>query len=174
VVVSTWFSTRTGLALGVTTTGASVGTIYLALLSTALIDAFGWRAAFQVLAGVTVCGIGAVSFVFRVPGGFGAAVTIRKAIRKHCLRGGGSGDEAAQRESEMTSVKPRAPLEAAALSSSSYSLNRAEPSRHLSGSGSSRQAAMATLLLRPASLKGTLQVQSAARISLRALFFFKF
>jgi len=168
VVVSTWFSTRTGLALGVTTTGASVGTIYLALLSTALIDAFGWRAAFQVLAGVTVCGIGAVSFVFRVPGGFGAAVTIRKAIRKHCLRGGGSGDEAAQRESEMTSVKPRAPLEAAALSSSSYSLNR------LSGSGSSRQAAMATLLLRPASLKGTLQVQSAARISLRALFFLKF
>jgi hypothetical protein len=29
VVVSTWFSSRTGTALGITTAGASIGTIYL-------------------------------------------------------------------------------------------------------------------------------------------------
>jgi nitrate/nitrite transporter NarK len=79
------------LALGVTTSGASCGTIYLGLVSTGLIEAYGWRTAMQVLAALTVAGVGCVSFVFRVPGGHGALDTMHQGFQKHCGGGCSSG-----------------------------------------------------------------------------------
>jgi MFS family permease len=54
VLISTWFSSRTGAALGLTTAGASVGTIYLSVVASALIRAHGWRFALRWLAGLTL------------------------------------------------------------------------------------------------------------------------
>ena len=54
VLVSTWFTSRTGAALGVTTAGASVGTIYLSIISSLLIQSSGWRVAFRWLAVLTL------------------------------------------------------------------------------------------------------------------------
>ena len=54
VLVSTWFTSRTGAALGVTTAGASVGTIYLSILASLLIQSSGWRVAFRWLAVLTL------------------------------------------------------------------------------------------------------------------------
>lgn len=50
VLVSTWFSTQTGAALGVTTAGASLGTIYLSILAASLVQSCGWRITFRWLA----------------------------------------------------------------------------------------------------------------------------
>jgi len=54
VLVSTWFSTRTGAALGVTTAGASVGTVYLSILAAALLQSYGWRITFRWFAVLTL------------------------------------------------------------------------------------------------------------------------
>jgi MFS family permease len=52
--VSTWFSGRLGLALGIANAGIGIGGMLLPVLVGYLIHACGWRAAFAILAGVTL------------------------------------------------------------------------------------------------------------------------
>mmetsp|Transcript_28799 Transcript_28799/g.37200 ORF Transcript_28799/g.37200 Transcript_28799/m.37200 type:complete len:561 (+) Transcript_28799:43-1725(+) len=71
VVVSTWFKGKIGIALGITTAGASIGTIYLGFLFVVVDRVSGWRVAFRALALASFVAIGAAAFIFRVPGGSG-------------------------------------------------------------------------------------------------------
>jgi predicted MFS family arabinose efflux permease len=48
------FQDRVGLAIGIVSSGVGVGMLLVVPLTQALIGAFGWRAAFQVLAGISV------------------------------------------------------------------------------------------------------------------------
>jgi len=68
VVVSTWFSSRTGFAIGIATTGTSVGVIYLSVVMGVLIEAFGWRKALRVLAAVSFAITFAAALACRIPG----------------------------------------------------------------------------------------------------------
>lgn len=53
VALSNWFIRRRGIAIGVAAMGVSVAALFTPILSTALIDAYGWRAAWMIL-GVTI------------------------------------------------------------------------------------------------------------------------
>jgi len=86
VVVSTWFSSRTGTALGVTTAGASLGTVYLGTISSYLVDSLGWRTAFRVLAALTLLAIGGAGLFFRVPGGKRADAVLGALLRASLQR----------------------------------------------------------------------------------------
>ena len=53
VALSNWFIRRRGVAIGVAAMGVSVAALFIPLLSTALIEAYGWRWAWVIL-GVTI------------------------------------------------------------------------------------------------------------------------
>eukprot|EP00656_Telonema_subtile_P004843 TRINITY_DN12213_c0_g1_i4.p1 TRINITY_DN12213_c0_g1~~TRINITY_DN12213_c0_g1_i4.p1 ORF type:complete len:353 (-),score=41.17 TRINITY_DN12213_c0_g1_i4:14-1072(-) len=57
VIISKWFPHRSGLATGIGTAGAGVGTMYLGYLARALMDMMGWRMAFLLLGVVDFAGI---------------------------------------------------------------------------------------------------------------------
>lgn len=49
VAISNWFIRRRGIAIGIAAMGVSVAALVTPILSTALIDAYGWRAAWMIL-----------------------------------------------------------------------------------------------------------------------------
>lgn len=53
-LVANWFIRRRGMALGIATMGVSVAGIFMPLISTQLIEAFGWRYTFVVYAMIAV------------------------------------------------------------------------------------------------------------------------
>ena len=55
-ILPQWFDRRLGLAIGIAMVGLGVGTIVLPALSQELIDGFGWRGAYQILAGISLVG----------------------------------------------------------------------------------------------------------------------
>jgi MFS family permease len=59
VAVSNWFTRRRGLAIGVAMSGIGLGALLVTLLTSYLVDAFGWR--------VTFFALGAVAWVFVIP-----------------------------------------------------------------------------------------------------------
>jgi MFS family permease len=62
------FQSRTGLAIGIISSGVGVGMLLVVPLTQVLIDAFGWRTAFRVLAVLSVVWIVPASlFLMRVP-----------------------------------------------------------------------------------------------------------
>jgi len=65
VLVSKWFVRRRGTAIGIVLTGTSVGGVVMPLISTALIEAFGWRTA-MILASLIIWLILAPAVVFLV------------------------------------------------------------------------------------------------------------
>ena len=64
-VISQWFTTRRGLAIGVAVAGSGLGQFALSLSTGALISAFGWREALQLLALFTFIGITIASTLIR-------------------------------------------------------------------------------------------------------------
>lgn len=62
--VPKWFSRRRGLANGVATAGLGVGLLTVTPVASSLIDAFGWRTAYLVLAAGLVAVLGLVALVF--------------------------------------------------------------------------------------------------------------
>jgi MFS family permease len=52
--VSSWFQKRRGLALSLVVAGVGVGSVILPIAAQALIDSFGWRAAYAVLGGLVL------------------------------------------------------------------------------------------------------------------------
>ena len=82
--VQPWFTRRRGLAAGIASAGIGAGTVAVPLLATALIAAWQWRLALQVLAaGVLVVGLCATLLLRRAP-----AATARSgaAVAGHSLR----------------------------------------------------------------------------------------
>jgi MFS family permease len=68
VVVSNWFVSKRGRAIGIVGMGTSVSTMLLPLASSAMIESWGWRAAWAVMGiGVMVLVIPAALFVRRRP-----------------------------------------------------------------------------------------------------------
>ncbi|WP_144444405.1 MFS transporter [Caballeronia arationis] len=55
-ILPQWFDRRLGLAIGLAMVGLGVGTIVLPALSQHLIAGFGWRGAYQILAGISLVG----------------------------------------------------------------------------------------------------------------------
>ena len=85
--VQPWFTRRRGLAAGIASAGIGAGTVAVPLLATALIAAWQWRQAMQVLAvGVLVVGLVATLLLRRAPsaiarsGGAVAGHTLRQAL----------------------------------------------------------------------------------------------
>ena len=64
-VVSQWFTTRRGLAVGMAVAGAGLGQFAVSLSSGALLTAFGWREALQLLALFNFIGITIASMLIR-------------------------------------------------------------------------------------------------------------
>ena len=63
-----WFTLKRGLALSITSSGASFGMFIFPPLTTALITGYGWRGAYLILGSVAVCTIiGCASFIVRDP-----------------------------------------------------------------------------------------------------------
>ncbi len=56
-VVSRWFSSRQGVAIGIAAAGIGLGTVVMAPFSQYLISTAGWRTAYLVMAGVALFGI---------------------------------------------------------------------------------------------------------------------
>ena len=72
--VAAWFDRERGLALGIATAGAGIGTVVMPLIAQGLIDHSGWRAAYIGLAAISaVVGCAVVIFFIREPPGFRAA-----------------------------------------------------------------------------------------------------
>ena len=53
--IATWFDRRRGLAIGAAMAGAGLGYAYVPPLVQYMIDSYGWRAGYFVLAGITLC-----------------------------------------------------------------------------------------------------------------------
>jgi MFS family permease len=71
-VLQRWFVRRRGLATGLAVAGIGVGTLVAPPISRFLVEALGWRGAFQVLAGVTVVvGLAAAWMLYPSPGARG-------------------------------------------------------------------------------------------------------
>lgn len=64
-VVSQWFTTRRGLAVGLAVSGSGLGQFAVALTTGYLIDGFGWRGALQFLALINVVGISLSALLIR-------------------------------------------------------------------------------------------------------------
>lgn len=64
-VVSQWFSTRRGLAVGMAVSGSGLGQFAVALTTGALIDKFRWRGALQYLSLISLIGITISSILIR-------------------------------------------------------------------------------------------------------------
>jgi MFS transporter, OFA family, oxalate/formate antiporter len=63
-----WFTLKRGLALSITSSGASFGMFIFPPLTTALITAYGWRGAYLILGSLAVCAIiGCASLIVRDP-----------------------------------------------------------------------------------------------------------
>lgn len=66
--ISRWFVAKRGLAIGIVASGSGFGTLILSPLSTYLIAAYGWRAAYSILGIVTCLAlIGSAMFLRRSP-----------------------------------------------------------------------------------------------------------
>ncbi len=68
-VVSAWFPRRRGVAVGLAVAGIGVGTIVSPVISAALIDAFGWRWAYVVLAAASCATLVVAAGLLRTPPG---------------------------------------------------------------------------------------------------------
>jgi len=63
-----WFTLKRGLALSITSSGASFGMFIFPPLTTALITMYGWRGAYLILGSLAACAIiGCASFIVRDP-----------------------------------------------------------------------------------------------------------
>ena len=63
-----WFTVKRGLALSITSSGASFGMFIFPPLTTALITMYGWRGAYLILGSLAACAIiGCASFIVRDP-----------------------------------------------------------------------------------------------------------
>src|SRR6185437_6924341 len=72
--VAAWFDDNRGLALGIATAGAGIGTVVMPLIAQFLIAHYGWRVAYAGLAAISVViGWLVVIFFIREPPGFRAA-----------------------------------------------------------------------------------------------------
>ena len=71
--VTGWFQRRRAAALGIAVSGIGAGTILGPPISQALIDAYGWRSTYQILAGVAAVGfLAAASLIAPAPSMAGA------------------------------------------------------------------------------------------------------
>ena len=67
LILSNWFHEKRGTALGITTMGTGIGGMLLNPVAASLIESFGWRTAYQVLAVVIfICTVIPVWFLIRV------------------------------------------------------------------------------------------------------------
>jgi len=64
VTVSAWFSRRLGAALGIASAGIGVGILVLVPVTQLLINLYGWRTAYLVLAGIVGCGVAPIALLF--------------------------------------------------------------------------------------------------------------
>ena len=62
---SRWFVKKRGFVVGITSSGAGVGTVFIAPFATYLIASFNWRTAFLVQGLIFWIGMAAVSFLFK-------------------------------------------------------------------------------------------------------------
>lgn len=84
-LVSGWFEQRRALALGIASAGIGLGTVLGAPVARRLIDAYGWRDTYRILAVVAVLGLGfAAVLAKRAPllSGGDAALTMRELFVK--------------------------------------------------------------------------------------------
>jgi MFS family permease len=89
-IISSWFNRRLGLALGIALAGVGIGGYGWSLLVQRLIDLYGWRSAYLVIAGIIAClTLPALFLLLRdtpaslgpgVPGGTVTGMTLRQAI----------------------------------------------------------------------------------------------
>jgi MFS transporter, OFA family, oxalate/formate antiporter len=94
VALSNWFVRRRGIAIGIAAMGVSVAALVTPLVSTALIEAYGWRQAWMII-GVTVP-------IVIVPL---AVFVMRRRPEDHGLEpDGGPGNGAPPRKSKMASM----------------------------------------------------------------------
>lgn len=88
--VGGWFQRRRVLALGVTATGSGLGTLVLSPLAARLIDLYGWRQAYVILAAVGAVGLTAAAVAVRpAPGARptgGAGAHLRRASATSAFR----------------------------------------------------------------------------------------
>lgn len=83
-VISAWFTTRRGLALGLVMTGMGACTVMMPYLSSALLNSTGWRGAFLVI-GLLVAIIPAAGYAFftKMPPGYKAERAKARADKKN-------------------------------------------------------------------------------------------
>ncbi|MGW2282905.1 MFS transporter [Streptomyces sp. NPDC001770] len=82
-----WFDRRLGLALGIANSGIGVGTVIVPILTTVLIGAFGWRAAFLGLGAMALIAFPVAFFFLSEPTSRASGVrtdgdTLRTALRR--------------------------------------------------------------------------------------------
>src|SRR5690606_25468833 len=83
-----WFLRRRALAQGLSASGAGLGTLLIVPLARWLIDEFGWRRAYEVLAVLCVAAlVFAAAVAARPPGGSPAGRPSLRRIRQAAARG---------------------------------------------------------------------------------------
>jgi MFS family permease len=88
-LVGGWFERKRATALGIASAGVGLGTIIGAPLSRALIDAFGWRQTYRILALIVAVGMGITTvLVTRAPiaAGQAPAATMGELLRQRTFR----------------------------------------------------------------------------------------